>query len=84
MGPAAEALDRREFVRRVSAGSAVLAGPSVLGSLAGCAQPTSKTFDMIDNATGGKCSPIYPINYNHIFQSWSETLEDTLCHAQGA
>ena len=33
-------MDRREFVRRVSAGSTALAGPAVLGSLAGCAAPS--------------------------------------------
>ncbi|MCY3678288.1 MAG: arylsulfatase [Gemmatimonadetes bacterium] len=32
-------MDRREFVRRVSAGSAALSGPAMLGSLAGCAEP---------------------------------------------
>ena len=37
--PPGDGIDRREFVRRVSAGSAALAGPAVLGSLAGCADP---------------------------------------------
>ena len=38
--PPGDGIDRREFVRRVSAGSAALAGPAVLGSLAGCADPS--------------------------------------------
>ena len=40
--------------------------------------------DVIDHVTGGKFAPIYPINYDHIFQSRRETFEDALCHAQGA
>ncbi|MDE2652359.1 MAG: arylsulfatase [Gemmatimonadota bacterium] len=38
--PPRNAMNRREFVRRVSAGSAALAGPAVLGGLAGCAEPS--------------------------------------------
>ncbi len=38
--PPRSAMNRREFVRRVSAGSAALAGPAVLGGLAGCAGPS--------------------------------------------
>ena len=52
--------------------------------MARCAQPTRQTFDVIDHVTGGKFAPIYPINYDHIFQSRRETFEDALCHAQGA
>lgn len=37
--PPGNAMNRREFVRRVSAASAALAGPALLGS-AGCAQPS--------------------------------------------
>ena len=48
------------------------------------AQPTRQAFDVIDHVTGGKFAPIYPINYDHIFQSRRETFEDALCHAQGA
>ena len=35
-------MNRREFVRRASAGSAAFAGPAILGSLAGCAQPAGQ------------------------------------------
>lgn len=35
-------MNRREFVRRASAGSAAFAGPAILGSLAGCARPAAQ------------------------------------------
>ena len=35
-------MDRREFVRRVSSGSAALASPAVLGSLVGCTEPSGQ------------------------------------------
>ena len=38
--PPRSTMNRREFVRRVSAGSAALAGPAVLSGLAGCAGPS--------------------------------------------